>query len=92
MSHLFPKIGTNVSLKINNTPTYVTDIPRKMYVIRNYSHTTDLYVGYNDAVDENNGFPVLPGEVIYLNFSGDLWLVAGSQSAEEIDARIMLMS
>jgi len=85
-------MGTNVALQIDSTPALVTDIPRKMYVIRNYSHTTDLYVGYNDSVDEENGFPILPGEVVYLNFSGDIWVVAGSQSSEVIDARIMLMS
>jgi len=92
MSNLFPKIGTNVNFNLQNAPRKVTSIPRKMYTIRNYTPGATVFVGYTPEVDISSGFPILGGEVIYLNTAADLYILSDQIGEDFCDVRIMVLS
>jgi len=92
MSNLFPKIGTNIRHEVQNTPILITTIPRKMYTIRNFTPGSTLFVGYSPEVDNISGFPILAGEVVYLNTAADLYILSDLDGVDKCDVRIMINS
>jgi hypothetical protein len=92
MANLFPKVGNNINMNVQTEPMKITNIPRKMYTIRNFTPGATLYVGFTAEVDASTGFPVLGGEVVYLNTAADLYLVSDQDEDNYCDSRIMIMS
>ena len=98
MSFLFPIVGNYNKIVVTNVPVLITDIPRKMYLLRNFSQDANIYIGFDGNVSRDNGFPILPGETIYLNTAADLYAVSeyvatqGDNDNSEIDLRFMILS
>lgn len=92
MSNLFPKIGTTIKYELQNAPRLVTSIPRKMYTIRNFTPGATVFVGYTPEVDVLTGFPILSGEVLYINTAADLYILSDQEGVDFCDVRIMILS
>jgi len=98
MSFLFPIVGNYNKIVVTDEPVLVTNIPRKMYVLRNFSQDANIYVGFDENVSPDNGFPILPGEVLYLNTAADLYVVGeyvastGTDNNTTIELRYMIFS
>jgi len=98
MSFLFPIVGNYNKINITNEPVLITNIPRKMYLLRNFSQDANIYLGFDENVSPDNGFPILPGETIYLNTAADVYATAeyvssqGNDVDTKIDLRFMILS
>ena len=99
MSNLFPKTGEYFNLNVpGDAPIKITDVPRKMYILRNLSEDARIYIGTNNLVTTANGMAILPGEVVYLNTASDIWAIsdyigfATSDSESYPDLRIMIFN
>lgn len=92
MANLFPKVGTNINFSLQNAPRKVTSLPRKMYTIRNFTPGSTVFIGYAPEVSIENGFPILAGEVIYLNTAADVYILSDQVGDKFCDVRIMILS
>jgi hypothetical protein len=98
MSNLFPIVGEYNRILTDENPQLITNKPRKMYLLRNFSKDSNLYIGTDENVSEITGFPILPGEVLYLNTADNLYVMSkkignpGDTSNTEVELRYMIFS
>jgi len=76
MSFLFPIVGNYGTLTIGTEPVKITEKPRKMYLLRNFSQDANIFIGTDENVTPETGMPILPGEVLYLNTASDIYAVS----------------
>ena len=91
MSMLFPKRSSNFKLSVTSDPVLITNVPVKMYIIRNMTPDVRVYIGSDTNVDASTGMPILGGEVMYFNTAASLYACI-SPNDDAADLRIQILS
>ncbi len=89
MENLFPKRMQNLVIYAKTEPQILTENPRKSYVIRNMNENKIAFLGGPNVTPET-GFPLLPGEVLYLNTAADIYAVAEDET-EAVELRVIVL-